>query len=163
MTDHRVTVESTLKALLEKKKYAALKDVLVTMNPSDVAEVFEEIEDEFISHIPVLYQNMSDPELLTAIGKYTMHLQANADTFRAIVRNGNLPEKFSSQWIEQRIMSHGTDVISVNKDRTHLIYTCSAAGITALYLEWINSPSNVTPEELAWIVLRIFRTGKDLA
>ena len=42
MTDHRVTVESTLKALLEKKKYAALKDVLVTMNPSDVAEVFED-------------------------------------------------------------------------------------------------------------------------
>ena len=51
MTDHRVTVESTLKALLEKKKYAALKDVLVTMNPSDVAEVFEEIEDERLPRI----------------------------------------------------------------------------------------------------------------
>jgi magnesium transporter len=39
-------MESTLKALLEKKKYSTLKDILVTMNPSDVAELFEEIADE---------------------------------------------------------------------------------------------------------------------
>ena len=125
--------------------------------------LFDEIEDEFITHIPVLYQKMSDAELLASIGKYTAYLQANADTFRAIVKNGNLPEKFSSLWTEQRIMSHGADAISVNRDRTRLIYTCSAAGITALFMEWVSSPSDVTPEELAWIVLRIFRTGKDLA
>ena len=46
MTEHKVTMESTLKALLEKKKYSTLKDILVTMNPSDVAELFEEIADE---------------------------------------------------------------------------------------------------------------------
>ena len=46
MTEHKVTMESTLKALLEKKKCSTLKDILVTMNPSDVAELFEEIADE---------------------------------------------------------------------------------------------------------------------
>ena len=58
MTEHKVTMESTLKALLEKKKYSTLKvlleqkkystlkDILITMNPSDVAELFEEIADE---------------------------------------------------------------------------------------------------------------------
>ena len=46
MTEHKVTIESTLKALLEKKKYSTLKDILVTMKPSDVAELFEEIADE---------------------------------------------------------------------------------------------------------------------
>jgi magnesium transporter len=46
MAEHRVTVESTLKALLEQKKYSTLKDILVTMEPTDVAEVFEEIADE---------------------------------------------------------------------------------------------------------------------
>ena len=46
MTEHKVTMESTLKVLLEQKKYSTLKDILVTMNPSDVAELFEEIADE---------------------------------------------------------------------------------------------------------------------
>ncbi len=46
MTEHKVTMESTLKVLLEQKKYSTLKDILITMNPSDVAELFEEIADE---------------------------------------------------------------------------------------------------------------------
>ena len=46
MTEHKVTMESTLKVLLEQKKYSTLKDILVTMNPSDVAELFGEIADE---------------------------------------------------------------------------------------------------------------------
>ncbi len=46
MTEHKVTMESTLKVLLEQKKYSTLKDILVTMNPSDVAELFEKIADE---------------------------------------------------------------------------------------------------------------------
>ena len=57
MTEHKVTMESTLKALLEKKKYSTLKDILVTMNPSDVAELFEEIADERLPRL-------SDPGLL---------------------------------------------------------------------------------------------------
>ena len=46
MTEHKVTMESTLKVLLEQKKYSTPKDILITMNPSDVAELFEEIADE---------------------------------------------------------------------------------------------------------------------
>ena len=41
MAEHSITVESTLRALLEAKKYSALKDVLVTMNGADIAAVFE--------------------------------------------------------------------------------------------------------------------------
>ncbi len=46
MAEHKVTMESTLRALLEQKKYSTLKDILVTMEPTDVAELFEEIADE---------------------------------------------------------------------------------------------------------------------
>ena len=51
MTEHKVTMESTLKVLLEQKKYSTLKDILVTMNPSDVAELFEEIADEWLPRL----------------------------------------------------------------------------------------------------------------
>ena len=46
MAERKITMESTLKVLLEQKKYSTLKDILVTMNPTDVAELFEEIADE---------------------------------------------------------------------------------------------------------------------
>ncbi len=46
MAEHTVTMESTLKKLLEEKKYSTLKDILITMNPADVAAIFEEIADE---------------------------------------------------------------------------------------------------------------------
>ena len=53
MAEHNVTVESTLKALLDEKKYPTLKDILVTMNPSDIAAVFEELDEE---RTPLLFR-----------------------------------------------------------------------------------------------------------
>ncbi|MCQ2533280.1 MAG: magnesium transporter [Clostridia bacterium] len=46
MAEHNVTLEITLKLLLDEKKYSTLKDILVTMNPANIAGVFEEIEPE---------------------------------------------------------------------------------------------------------------------
>ena len=40
MAEHNVTVENTLKVLLSDKKYATIRDILVTMNPADIAAVF---------------------------------------------------------------------------------------------------------------------------
>ena len=44
MAERLVTMEHTLRVLLEEKKYSTLKDVLITMNGADVAAVFEEID-----------------------------------------------------------------------------------------------------------------------
>jgi len=46
MAEYKVTMMSTFRRLLEEKKYATLKDVLVTMEPSDIAAVFEDLADE---------------------------------------------------------------------------------------------------------------------
>ena len=51
MAEHNVTMEHTLKVLLTEKKYSTLKDILVTMNPADVAAVFDEIGDESIPRL----------------------------------------------------------------------------------------------------------------
>ena len=53
MAEHNVTVSDTLSALLENKKFAALREVLVTMNPADIAAVFEEMEEE---RLPLLFR-----------------------------------------------------------------------------------------------------------
>ncbi len=53
MAEHNVTVETTLKILLDEKKFASLRDILVTMNPADIAAIFEELET---SRLPLLFR-----------------------------------------------------------------------------------------------------------
>jgi len=53
MAEHGFAVEKTLKALLDEKKYRTLKDILITMNPADIAAVFEELDEE---RLPVLFR-----------------------------------------------------------------------------------------------------------
>lgn len=53
MAGHNVTIENTIKALTEEKKYSTIKDILVTMNGADIAAVFEETPEE---KIPLLFR-----------------------------------------------------------------------------------------------------------
>ena len=46
-------VEKTLLKMLEEKKYAGLRDILLVMNPSDIAELFYGLEDQ---RIPLLFR-----------------------------------------------------------------------------------------------------------
>ena len=48
-----VTLEDTLAALVEGKKYTTLRDILVTMNASDIAAIFDDIPE---SKLPLLFR-----------------------------------------------------------------------------------------------------------
>ena len=53
MAEHTVTMETTLELLLEEKKYATIRDILITMNPADIAGVFDGMEE---SSLPLLFR-----------------------------------------------------------------------------------------------------------
>ena len=53
MAEHFVTLEKSLKKLLDEKKYQTLKDVLGTMNGADIAAVFEDLDEE---RTPLLFR-----------------------------------------------------------------------------------------------------------
>ena len=53
MAETNVTIVSTMEALLAAKRYATLRDILVTMNPSDVAAVFEDMDEAVL---PLLFR-----------------------------------------------------------------------------------------------------------
>ncbi len=59
MAERTFTIEGTLTALLEGKKYSTIKDILVTMNPSDVAAVFEDMEED---RLPLLFRLLPKEE-----------------------------------------------------------------------------------------------------
>ena len=53
MAERFEIVEKALLAMLEGKKYSTLRDILVTMNPSDVAGLFKDLEDK---QIPIMFR-----------------------------------------------------------------------------------------------------------
>ena len=58
MAEHSVTMERTLRKLLSEKKYATLRDILVTMNPADIAAIFDELEED---RLPLLFRDGDNP------------------------------------------------------------------------------------------------------
>ena len=53
MVQVNVTLTQTIKKLLDEKKFATLRDILITMMPYDIAAVFEELQDE---KMPILFR-----------------------------------------------------------------------------------------------------------
>ena len=53
MAERFEIVGKALLAMLEDKKYATLRDILITMNPSDIAGLFEDLEEK---QIPLMYR-----------------------------------------------------------------------------------------------------------
>ncbi|MCR5136642.1 MAG: magnesium transporter [Oscillospiraceae bacterium] len=53
MTTRNVTLEKTIRKLLDEKKYQTLKDILVTLEPADISAVFEEQDEE---RVPLLFR-----------------------------------------------------------------------------------------------------------
>ena len=53
MAEHTVIMENTLRKLLAEKKYATLREILITMNPADIAAIFDELEED---RLPLLYR-----------------------------------------------------------------------------------------------------------
>ncbi len=52
-TKSTITLDKTILVLLEEKKYATLRDILVTVNPVDIAALFDELPQE---RLPMLFR-----------------------------------------------------------------------------------------------------------
>ena len=53
MAERNATLENTIEALTQQKKYPALRDILVTMNPADIAALFDDLEEHTL---PLLFR-----------------------------------------------------------------------------------------------------------
>ena len=53
MAEKNITLDQTVSLLAQQKKYPALRDILVTMNPADIAAMFEELEE---ATLPLLFR-----------------------------------------------------------------------------------------------------------
>ena len=49
----KVSLDQTIQSLLDAKKYSSLRDVLITMNPADIAGLFLELSPD---SLPLLFR-----------------------------------------------------------------------------------------------------------
>ncbi len=164
MAEHSVTVESTLEALLAEKKYSTIRDILITMNPSDIASIFDELEEE---HLPLLFRLL--PKEQAAETFVEMDPEAQELLIRGF-SDSELKEVIDELYVDdavdiveempanvvRRILSQADPEMRKNINEI-LRYPENSAG-SIMTTEHVSLRPSMTVEES---ILRIRRTGVD--
>ena len=164
MAEHSVTVESTLQRLLEEKNYPTLRDILITMNPSDIASVFDELE---VERLPLLFRLL--PKELAAETFVEMEPEAQELLIRGF-SDVELREVLDELYVDdavdlveempanvvRRILSQADP--QMRKEINEILrYPENSAG-SIMTTEYVSLRPDMTVEEA---ILRIRRTGVD--
>ena len=164
MAEYSVTIASTLTALIAERKYTTVRDILVTMNPSDIAYIFAELEEE---RLPLFFRLL--PKELAAETFVEMEPDAQELLIRGF-SDTELREVVSELYIDdavdlieempanvvKRILSQ-TDSQMRKEINEILRYPENSAG-SIMTTEYISLRPAMTVEEA---ILRIRRTGYD--
>ena len=164
MAERFEIVEKTLLTLLDDKKYSTLRDILITMNPSDIAAVFDDLEE---SRIPVMYRLL--PKELAAETFVEMEPDAQELLIRGFSDN-ELKEVLDELYVDdaadlveempanvvKRILMHA-DPEMRNSINQILRYNENSAG-SIMTTEYVSLRPDMTVEEA---ILRIRRQGVD--
>ena len=164
MAERFEIVEKALLAMLEEKKYATLRDILVTMNPSDVAGLFRGLEEKqiplmfrllpkelaaetFVEMEPddqeLLIQGFSDNELKEVLDE--LYVDDAADLVEEMPAN-----------VVKRILKHADPEMRSSINQI-LRYPDNSAG-SIMTTEYVSLRPHMTVEEA---ILRIRRQGVD--
>ncbi len=160
----QITMDRTLAALLEDKKYPSIRDVLITMNPADIAAVFEEMDQRQLS---LLYRLL--PKELAA----ETFVEMDPDNQQQLIRSfsdSELREVLDELYVDdtvdlieempanvvERILAQSTP--QMRKDINQILrYPENSAG-SIMTTEYVSLRPEMTVAEA---ILRIRRTGVD--
>ena len=164
MAERFEIVEKALLAMLEEKKYSTLRDILVTMNPSDVAGMFRGLEEKqiplmfrllpkeqaaetFVEMEPddqeLLIRGFSDTELREVLDE--LYVDDAADLVEEMPAN-----------VVKRILKHADPEMRSSINQI-LRYPENSAG-SIMTTEYVSLRPHMTVEEA---ILRIRRQGVD--
>ena len=164
MAERFEIVEKALLKMLEDKKYATLKDILVTMNPSDVAGLFDGLEDK---QIPLMFRLL--PKELAAETFVEMEPDAQELLIRGFSDNelkevldelyvddaADIVEEMPANVVKRILMNADPEMrSSINQI---LRYPENSAG-SLMTTEYVSLRPSMTVEEA---ILRIRRQGID--
>ena len=164
MAEHSVTVENTLQTLLADKKYSTIRDILVTMNPADIAAVFSGVEPE---KLPLLFRLL--PKELAAESFVEMESEEQETLIKGI-SDSELREVMDELYVDdaadiveempanvvQRILAQSDP--QMRKEINEILqYPENSAG-SVMTTEYVKLSPGMTVGDA---ILRIRRTGVD--
>ena len=164
MAEHNVTVENTLQALLSEKKYTTIRDILVTMNPADIAAVFTGLQHE---QLPLMFRLL--PKELAAESFVEMEPEEQEALIRGI-SDSELKQVMDELYVDdavdiveempanvvQRILAQSDP--QMRKEINEILqYPENSAG-SVMTTEYVSLNPNMTVGDA---ILRIRRTGVD--
>ena len=164
MAEYNFSVEKTLIQLLDDKKYHSLRDILSTMNPADIAAVFDELNE---ARLPLLFRLL--PKELAAETFVEMEPEAQELLIRGF-SDSELKEVIDELYVDdavdiveempanvvQRILSQAEP--EMRKQINEILrYPEDSAG-SIMTTEYVSLRPSMTVEEA---ILRIRRTGID--
>ncbi len=164
MAEHSVTMENTLQTLLADKKYTTIRDVMVTMNPADIAAVFSGVETE---KLPLLFRLL--PKELAA----ESFVEMESDQQEALIRG--ISDSELRQVMDELYVDDAVDIVEempanvvqrilaqadpeMRKEINEILqYPENSAG-SVMTTEYVKLSPNMTVGDA---ILRIRRTGVD--
>ena len=164
MAEYNFSVEKALIQLLDDKKYHSLRDILCTMNPADIAAVFDELNE---ARLPLLFRLL--PKELAAETFVEMEPEAQELLIRGF-SDSELKEVIDELYVDdavdiveempanvvQRILSQAEP--EMRKQINEILrYPEDSAG-SIMTTEYVSLRPNMTVGEA---ILRIRRTGID--
>ena len=164
MAEHNITVEATLQALLAEKKYTTIRDILITMNPADIAAVFTGLNTE---QLPLLFRLL--PKELAAESFVEMEPEDQEALIRGI-SDSELKQVMDELYVDdavdiveempanvvQRILAQSDP--QMRKEINEILqYPENSAG-SVMTTEYVSLNPNMTVGDA---ILRIRRTGVD--
>ena len=164
MAERFELIEKALLKMLEEKKYAALRDILLVMNPSDIAALFGDLEEQ---RIPLLFRLL--PKELAAETFVEMETDAQELLIRSFSDNelkeivdelyvddaADLVEEMPANVVKRILRQADPEMRrSINQI---LRYPENSAG-SLMTTEYVSLRPNMTVEEA---ILRIRRQGVD--
>ncbi len=164
MAERFEIVEKALIKMLEDKKYVTLRDILITMNPSDIAAIFLDLED---SQIPLMFR------LLTKEQAAETFVEMEPDAQELLIRgfsDNELKEVLDELYVDdaadlveempanvvKRILKNADPEMRSSINQI-LRYPENSAG-SIMTTEYVSLRPNMTVEEA---ILRIRRQGVD--
>ena len=164
MAELKFSLRDTLLKLLDEKRYYSLRDLFNTMNPADIATVFEDIDE---ARLPLLFRLL--PKELAAETFVEMEPEAQELLIRGF-SDSELKEVIDELYVDdavdiveempanvvQRILSQAEP--EMRKQINEILrYPENSAG-SIMTTEYVSLRPNMTVEEA---ILRIRRTGID--
>ena len=164
MAERFEIVEKTLLHMLEEKKYATLRDILRTMNPSDVAGIFTDLED---NQIPIMFRLLPKEQAADTF------VEMDPDAQELLIRgfsDNELKEVLDELYVDdaadiveempanvvKRILKHADPEMRSSINQI-LRYPENSAG-SIMTTEYVSLRPHMTVEEA---ILRIRRQGVD--